>query len=38
MALEQAGFDVQRAAGFGAKRHMLVARLAPRWPVRRHLR
>lgn len=37
MALEQAGFDVQRAAGFGAKRHMLVARLAPRWPVRRHL-
>ncbi len=35
-ALAQAGFDVQRAPGFGTKRHMLVARFAPRWTVRRH--
>lgn len=36
-ALVQAGFDVQRVPGFGAKRHMLVARFAPRWTVRRHV-
>jgi tRNA 5-methylaminomethyl-2-thiouridine biosynthesis bifunctional protein len=35
-ALTQAGFDVQRVPGFGAKRQMLVARFAPRWTVRRH--
>jgi tRNA 5-methylaminomethyl-2-thiouridine biosynthesis bifunctional protein len=35
-ALTQAGFEVERVAGFGSKRHMLVARFAPRWAVRRH--
>jgi tRNA 5-methylaminomethyl-2-thiouridine biosynthesis bifunctional protein len=35
-ALTQAGFAVERAPGFGAKRQMLMARFAPRWTVRRH--
>jgi tRNA 5-methylaminomethyl-2-thiouridine biosynthesis bifunctional protein len=35
-ALTQAGFEVERVPGFGAKRQMLVARFAPRWTVRRH--
>jgi tRNA 5-methylaminomethyl-2-thiouridine biosynthesis bifunctional protein len=35
-ALVAAGFDVQLTAGFGHRRHMLRARFAPRWRVRRH--
>jgi tRNA 5-methylaminomethyl-2-thiouridine biosynthesis bifunctional protein len=35
-ALTQAGFEVERVPGFGAKRQMLVAHFAPRWTVRRH--
>lgn len=35
-ALAQAGFAVERPAGFGGKRERLVARFAPRWTVRRH--
>lgn len=34
-SLTAAGFSVDRRAGFGGKREMLVARFAPRWPVRR---
>jgi tRNA 5-methylaminomethyl-2-thiouridine biosynthesis bifunctional protein len=30
-ALEAAGFEVERRAGFASKRHMLAARYAPRW-------
>ncbi|HEY7904639.1 MAG TPA: bifunctional tRNA (5-methylaminomethyl-2-thiouridine)(34)-methyltransferase MnmD/FAD-dependent 5-carboxymethylaminomethyl-2-thiouridine(34) oxidoreductase MnmC [Casimicrobiaceae bacterium] len=37
-ALGAAGFAVEKRAGFGRKREMLVARYAPRWPVRRRPR
>ncbi len=32
-ALESAGFEVEKRAGFAAKRDMLAARYAPRWKV-----
>jgi tRNA 5-methylaminomethyl-2-thiouridine biosynthesis bifunctional protein len=35
-ALAASGFELQRRAGFGRKRHMLAGRFAPRWTVRRH--
>jgi tRNA 5-methylaminomethyl-2-thiouridine biosynthesis bifunctional protein len=35
-ALAVAGFEVTLRPGFGRKRHMLAARYAPRWRVRRH--
>ncbi|MDZ7652660.1 MAG: bifunctional tRNA (5-methylaminomethyl-2-thiouridine)(34)-methyltransferase MnmD/FAD-dependent 5-carboxymethylaminomethyl-2-thiouridine(34) oxidoreductase MnmC [Burkholderiaceae bacterium] len=35
-ALAAAGFEVTLRPGFGRKRHMLAARYAPRWRVRRH--
>lgn len=34
-ALQAAGFEVEKRPGFGGKRHMTVARFAPRFP-RRH--
>jgi tRNA 5-methylaminomethyl-2-thiouridine biosynthesis bifunctional protein len=34
-ALAGAGFDVEKAEGFGRKREMLKAHFAPRWPVGR---
>lgn len=34
--LQATGFAVERAPGFGGKRHMLVGRFAPRWRVRRY--
>src|SRR5262249_52182355 len=34
--LVAAGFAVEIGGGFGHKRHMLRARFAPRWRVRRH--
>ena len=34
--LAAAGFEVERRAGFGAKREMIAARFAPRWKMRRH--
>jgi tRNA 5-methylaminomethyl-2-thiouridine biosynthesis bifunctional protein len=35
-ALQGAGFEYEKVAGFGWKRAMLVGRFAPRWRVRRH--
>jgi tRNA 5-methylaminomethyl-2-thiouridine biosynthesis bifunctional protein len=35
-ALAAAGFEVTLRPGYGRKRHMLAARYAPRWRVRRH--
>ena len=35
-SLEQAGFNLRKADGFGWKRAMLVGEFAPRWRVRRH--
>lgn len=35
-ALAGAGFDVELRPGFGRKRHLLAARFAPRWRLRRH--
>ncbi|MCU0939548.1 MAG: MnmC family methyltransferase, partial [Burkholderiaceae bacterium] len=35
-ALAAGGFEVLLQPGFGRKRHMLAARYAPRWRVRRH--
>lgn len=34
--LQEVGFDVTRAPGFGGKRDMTVARFAPAWKSRRH--
>jgi tRNA 5-methylaminomethyl-2-thiouridine biosynthesis bifunctional protein len=35
-ALSACGFDVALRPGYARKRHMLAARFAPRWRVRRH--
>jgi tRNA 5-methylaminomethyl-2-thiouridine biosynthesis bifunctional protein len=35
-ALAAAGFELELRPGFGRKRHLLAARFAPRWRVRRH--
>lgn len=34
--LQEVGFEVGKAPGFGGKRHMTVARFAPAWKTRRH--